>query len=117
MTDKKKAEDIASILVDTDQVGAYKRLVALILQCFKWKETQVITNLKKKGLLIMRPTDSFYKIHEAGFKIIRADDAPSPRIKEWKSNSAWVTMEKFDTKAARDRRMQQLLQEPDIVTL
>ena len=115
MTDKKKAEEIASILVDTDQVGAYKRLVALILQCFKWKEIQVITNLKKKGL--MRPTDSFYKIHEAGFKIIRADDAPSPRIKEWKSHSAWVTMEKFDTKAARDRRMQELLQDPHIVTL
>lgn len=49
--------------------------------------------------------------------IIRADDTPSPRIKEWKSNSAWVTMEKFDTKAARDRRMQQLLQEPHVVTL
>ena len=65
----------------------------------------------------MRPTDSFYKIHEAGFTIIRADDMPSPRIKEWKSNSAWVTMEKFDTKAARDRRMQQLLQDPHIVTL
>ena len=65
----------------------------------------------------MRQGDSFYKIHEAGFKIIRADDTPSPRIKEWKSDSAWVTMEKFDTKAARDRRMQQLLQDPQIVTL
>lgn len=109
-----KAKEIASLLVDTDQVEAYKRLVALIVQCLQWKEIQVITHLKKK---LMRPTDSFYKIHEAGFKIIRADDMPSPRIKEWKSNSAWVTMEKFDTKAARDRRMQQLLQEPNIVTL
>ena len=65
----------------------------------------------------MRQSDNFEKIQKAGFKIIRADDAPSPRIKEWKSDSAWVTMEKFDTKAARDRRMQQLLQEPDIVAL
>ena len=65
----------------------------------------------------MRQSDNFEKIQKAGFKIIRADDAPSPRIKEWKSDSAWVTMEKFDTKAARDRRMQQLLQDPHIVTL
>lgn len=65
----------------------------------------------------MRQSDNFEKIQKAGFKIIRADDAPSPRIKEWKSDSAWITMEKFDTKAARDRRMQQLLQDPHIVTL
>lgn len=65
----------------------------------------------------MRQSDNFEKIQKAGFTIIRADDTPSPRIKEWKSDSAWVTMEKFDTKAARDRRMQQLLQDPHIVTL
>ena len=65
----------------------------------------------------MRQSDNFEKIQKAGFKIIRADDAPSPRIKKWKSDSAWITMEKFDTKAARDRRMQQLLQDPHIVTL
>ena len=65
----------------------------------------------------MRQSDNFEKIQKAGFKIIRADDAPSPRIKEWKSDSAWVTMEKFETKAARDRRMQELLQDPHTVTL
>ena len=76
---------------------------------------KVCTHLKQK--VFMRPTDSFYKIHEAGFKIIRADDTPSPRIKEWKSHSVWVTMEKFESKAARDRRMQQLLREHHVVTL
>lgn len=65
----------------------------------------------------MRQGNNFEKIQKAGFTIIRADDTPKPRIKEWKSDSAWITMEKFDTKAARDRRFAELLQDPHIVTL
>lgn len=76
---------------------------------------RVRNGLKRKKQ--MRQSDNFEKIQKAGFKIIRADDAPSPRIKEWKSDSAWITLEKFDTKAARDRRFAELLQEPSIVTL
>ena len=49
----------------------------------------------------------------AGFRIIRCDDTPAPRIKyRAGSNSAWVTLESgFTSKAARDRRFKELLQD------
>ncbi|MDH8700847.1 hypothetical protein M2138_000181 [Dysgonomonadaceae bacterium PH5-43] len=53
--------------------------------------------------------DSQRKVLQAGFMIIRKDDQPNIRIKRLKSNSSWITLEKFDTKAARDRRFKQLM--------
>lgn len=49
------------------------------------------------------------KVIEAGFMIIRPDDFPNIRIKYRVGNGAWKTLEKFDTKAARDRRLKELL--------
>lgn len=51
------------------------------------------------------------KVIKAGFKILRADDQPSPRIKIKDSTSLeWHTFEKdFKSKAERDRRMALLL--------
>lgn len=66
--------------------------------------------------IIMRQADNFQKLKDAGFKILRSDDTPSPRIKEWESDSAWRTLEKFDTKAARDRQLESLLKDPRIIT-
>lgn len=53
----------------------------------------------------------------AGFKIIRKDDYPQPRIKI-KTNeqgSDWRTLEKFETKAARDRAFEERLK--DLMTI
>lgn len=55
------------------------------------------------------------KVIAAGFKIIRADDQPNIRIKYRVGNGAWSTLEKFDTKAARDRRLKELLKDNLIV--
>ena len=49
------------------------------------------------------------KVIEAGFMIIRPDDYPNIRIKYRVGNGAWKTLEKFDTKDARDRRLKELL--------
>ena len=49
------------------------------------------------------------KVIKAGFMIIRPDDFPNIRIKYRVGNGAWKTLEKFDTKAARDRRLKELL--------
>lgn len=57
------------------------------------------------------------KLKAAGFRIIRPDNYPSPRIKEWDKDRSWKTIEKFDTKAARDRRIDELLQNDKIVML
>ena len=51
------------------------------------------------------------KVMKAGFKILRPDDQPTPRIKI-KDNTSheWLTFEKdFKSKAERDRRMATLL--------
>lgn len=65
----------------------------------------------------MRQVDTNEKLMAAGFRIIRPDDYPSPRIKEWVGDSAWNTLEKFETKTARDRRIKELLQNDKIVVL
>jgi hypothetical protein len=50
------------------------------------------------------------KVIAAGFTIIRCDDTPSPRIKfKGKGTHEWATLEKFETKASRDRRYKELL--------
>jgi hypothetical protein len=52
------------------------------------------------------------KVMAAGFRIIRTDDQPSPRIKvKENGNYEWRTLEKFETKAARDRRFKELFRD------
>lgn len=59
---------------------------------------------------------SQHKVINKGFMIIRADDQPQPRIKfKGKGHSEWKTLEKFITKAQRDRRMTDLLQREMII--
>ena len=50
------------------------------------------------------------KILAAGFRILRTQDQPKPIIK-YKDSSwiEWRTLEKFEAKAARDRRLNELL--------
>ncbi|MDR0691493.1 MAG: hypothetical protein LBF69_00470 [Prevotellaceae bacterium] len=56
------------------------------------------------------------KVIAAGFTIIRADDHPAPRIKHKQQGIfEWKTLEKFLTKAARDRRMAELLNDPMVI--
>lgn len=58
-------------------------------------------------------TTSQTKVMAAGFRIIRKDDYPQPRIKV-KTNrqrSDWRTLEKFETKAARDRAFKDMLKD------
>jgi hypothetical protein len=57
------------------------------------------------------------KVIAAGFTIIRADDQPNPRVKvKDEHHREWATLDKFETKAARDRRMAELLKLPHIIT-
>lgn len=55
------------------------------------------------------------KIRRAGFRIIRADDYPCPRIKELKGSSSWITLANYPTKAARDRSYKELLQQENVI--
>lgn len=59
----------------------------------------------------MNSTDQ-KKLIIAGYTLIRKDDTPAPRIKIRSAISfEWQTLEKdFASKAARDRRMEALLQ-------
>jgi hypothetical protein len=53
---------------------------------------------------------SMKKLMEAGYTFVRPDDSPNARIKYKKQDSGdWKTLEKFDTKVARDKRLKQLL--------
>lgn len=50
------------------------------------------------------------KLIKAGWKIIRKDDYPEPRIKiATGQNGAWCTLEKYKSKAERDRKFTVLL--------
>lgn len=64
----------------------------------------------------MRGSANYEKLAAAGFTVIRADESPSPRIKKWTGESSWTTVENFPTKAARDRRLLELLADPKTVT-
>jgi hypothetical protein len=56
------------------------------------------------------------KVINAGFTIIRCDDQPKPRIKvKGEGGHEWRTLENFDTKASRDRRFNELLNEPTFI--
>jgi hypothetical protein len=51
------------------------------------------------------------KLIEAGYTFIRSDDYPNARIKYRKKGSGdWKTLEKFETKAARDRKAEKVRQ-------
>jgi hypothetical protein len=57
------------------------------------------------------------KVIAAGFTIIRADNQPNPRIKvKDAQHREWATLDKFETKAARDRQMAELLKSPHVIT-
>ena len=57
------------------------------------------------------------KVIDAGFIIIRADDQPNIRIKcKDKKSTEWHTLERFNTKSARDKRMVQLLALQMVIT-
>jgi hypothetical protein len=57
------------------------------------------------------------KVIKAGFVLIRADEYPTIRIKIKDGKSMeWRTLEKFETKAARDRKMRDLLKSDMIIT-
>lgn len=49
------------------------------------------------------------KVMSAGFRILRIDDHPNLRIKIKENGNDWRTLEKFDTKAARERKFKELL--------
>ena len=56
------------------------------------------------------------KVMEAGFIILRADDQPTPRIK-YKATGQhnWITLEKYPSKAARDRELAKYLELPTYI--
>lgn len=55
---------------------------------------------------------SMQKLMEAGYVFIRRCDSPNVRIKYMKKDSGdWKTLEKFETKASRDKRFNALLDE------
>lgn len=59
------------------------------------------------------------KLLRAGFRIVRAEDYPCPRITEYKDYASttgdYYTIVKFYTKAERDRALQQMLIDPKTV--
>lgn len=60
-------------------------------------------------------TQSQIKVMDAGFRIIRKDDYPQPRIKAKTDGSEWRTLEKYSTKAARDRAFVEMMK--DLMTI
>ena len=61
---------------------------------------------------------SVEKLLKAGYIFLRKDDGYGneksiPKIKYSEKFGVWCTFQKFATKAARDRRIQELLQEPN----
>lgn len=54
---------------------------------------------------------SIEKVMKAGFVIIRKEDTFQPRIKIKTLEHDWRTLEKFDTKSARNRHFDKLMEE------
>ncbi len=65
----------------------------------------------------MRAGDTYEKLAAAGFVIVRPDDYPAPRIKQWVGDGFWKTLEKYPSKAARDRALAVMLENPKTVNL
>ena len=59
------------------------------------------------------------KLLDAGWRILRCDDTPNIRIKAYSYgkalNADWRTLEVFQTKAARDRKLKELLEDPKTI--
>lgn len=60
------------------------------------------------------------KLIEAGFTVIRRGDTRQPIIKKASlegkfRNIRWIIMERFETKAARDRRVKELEEDPKVI--
>jgi hypothetical protein len=59
---------------------------------------------------------SMKKLMKAGYMFIRPDDSPNIRLKYRKEGSGdWKTLEKFETKAVRDRRYVELLDSEEFI--
>lgn len=57
------------------------------------------------------------KVLRAGFTIIRKDDQPTPRIKaRLEGGKDYKTLQKFETKAARDRAFAELLKDETVIS-
>ena len=60
-------------------------------------------------------TDDIKKLVKAGYTIVRADDYPKPRIKTYGlsrgKRGVWLTLDNYDTKAARDRALAKMLED------
>ena len=65
----------------------------------------------------MRAGDTYEKLAAADFVIVRPDDYPAPRIKQWVGDGAWRTLENYPSKAARDRALAVMLENPKTVNL
>ena len=65
----------------------------------------------------MRGSDNYEKLKMAGFVIVRPDDQPSIRIKQWVGDGAWKTLANYPSKAARDRALECMLANPKTVCL
>jgi hypothetical protein len=56
------------------------------------------------------------KVIKKGFIVIRPDDQPSLRVKfKDRSNHEWTTLGNFKTKAERDKYMNDLLSQPNVI--
>lgn len=86
----------------------------------KYKDSQIFASLQEDLQLIENDDmdqKSQCKVMAAGFRIIRADDYPQPRIKFKDAKTEnWKTLAKFETKATRDRSMEQLLEDDLTIT-
>lgn len=63
---------------------------------------------------------NYAKLINAGLTLLRSGETNQPIIKKCELRSklgdcSWITMEKFPTKAARDRRLAELKQDPKII--
>ena len=57
------------------------------------------------------------KVVREGFMIIRKDDTPQPRIKfKDAKQREWATYAKFETKAARDRAFDKLMELQHVIS-
>lgn len=65
----------------------------------------------------MSGSDNYEKLKAAGFVIVRPDDQPKVRIKQWVSDGAWKTLENYSSKVARDRALAKMLENPRTVCL
>ncbi len=59
--------------------------------------------------------ENYKKLIDAGFTVLRTGETNAPVIKKWTGNSSWAVMEKFPSRAARDRRINELKKDPKVI--